>query len=216
MGSPRPSSPRPWVSRQGGYRRSSAARLPPSTPSLAPSRHSADALTWSPASATTPSPCHHRSGMTVLPLRLANPAARPKSWSDAQSGICSCRGDIGERFKSPLRHEPVACSSTTVVSVLVSIHLRPAPFTDGHQGRVRARRGRWRTPVNTGQHCWKACWGQPLRSSNLLSSATSDQAIHKPRSCVWPGLARLRSLICSLIHYTYIGIKCPKDAGARF
>jgi hypothetical protein len=26
--------------------------------------------------------------------------------------------------------------------------------------------------VNTGQHCWKACWGQPLASSNLASSAT--------------------------------------------
>ena len=26
--------------------------------------------------------------------------------------------------------------------------------------------------VNIGQHCWKACWGQPLASSNLASSAT--------------------------------------------
>ncbi len=25
--------------------------------------------------------------------------------------------------------------------------------------------------MNAGQQCWKACWGQPLRSSNLLSSA---------------------------------------------
>ena len=32
--------------------------------------------------------------------------------------------------------------------------------------------GRSRTPVNASQHCWKACWGQPLASSNLLSSAT--------------------------------------------
>ena len=32
--------------------------------------------------------------------------------------------------------------------------------------------GRRRTPVNAGQHCWKACWGQPLASSNLASSAT--------------------------------------------
>jgi hypothetical protein len=70
--------------------------------------------------------------------------------------------------------------------------------------------------MNARAHTWKACWGQPLRSSNLLSSATSDQAIHKPRSCVRPGLARLRSLICSLIHSTHIGIKCPKGAGARF
>jgi hypothetical protein len=90
------------------------------------------------------------------------------------------------------------------------IHPRPGPFTGGHPDRVCAVRGRWRTPVNAMQHCWKACWGQPLRSSNLLSSATSDQAIHKPRPCVRSGLARLRSLICSLIHSTYIGIKHPK------
>ena len=37
------------------------------------------------------------------------------------------------------------------------IHPRPAPFTGGHPDRVRAGRGRWRTPVNAGQHCWKAC-----------------------------------------------------------
>src|SRR5438876_4834916 len=37
---------------------------------------------------------------------------------------------------------------------------------------VSPGRGRWRTPVNAGQHCWKACWGQPLASSNLASSAT--------------------------------------------
>jgi hypothetical protein len=60
------------------------------------------------------------------------------------------------------------------------IHPRPGPFTGGHPDRVCAVRGRWRTLVNAGQHCWKACWGQPLRSSNLLSSATSDQALHNP------------------------------------
>ena len=54
------------------------------------------------------------------------------------------------------------------------IHPRTGPFTGGHPDRVRAARGRWRTPVNSMQHCWTACWGQPLRSSNLLSSATAD------------------------------------------
>ena len=68
-----------------------------------------------------------------------------------------------------------------------------------------------RTVVNAEvTHTWKACWGQPLASSNRASSATSDQAIHKPRSCVRPGLARLRSLIRSLIHSTHIGIKRPR------
>ena len=52
------------------------------------------------------------------------------------------------------------------------IHPRPGPFTSVRSGRVCAVRGRWRTSVNADQHCWKACWGQPLRSSNLLSSAT--------------------------------------------
>jgi Short C-terminal domain len=51
---------------------------------------------------------------------------------------------------------------------------RRAPFTTRRPSRVRAGRGRWRTPVNAGQHCWKACKGQPFRSSNLLSSATAD------------------------------------------
>jgi hypothetical protein len=35
--------------------------------------------------------------------------------------------------------------------------------------------------VNADQHCWKACWGQPLRSS-------SDQAIHNPGHAFGPGL----------------------------
>jgi hypothetical protein len=90
------------------------------------------------------------------------------------------------------------------------IHPRPPPFTDVHSDRVRAVGGRWRTPVNAMKQCWKACWVQALASSNLASSATSDQAIHKPRSCDRPGLARLRSLNCSLIHSTHIGIKRPK------
>jgi len=92
------------------------------------------------------------------------------------------------------------------------IHPRPGPFTDFHPVRVCAVRERWRTPVNAMQHCWKACWGQPLRSSNLLSSATPDQPIHPAGH----GHVRLCSLICSLIHSTHIGPKRPKGAGARF
>jgi len=62
-----------------------------------------------------------------------------------------------------------------------------------------------RPGMNAEAHCWKACWGQPLRSSNLLSSANSDQAIHQAGH--EPERPR------SLIHSTYIGIKRPK-AGA--
>jgi hypothetical protein len=105
-------------------------------------------------------------------------------------------------------------SSAGLASVLVSIHPRLASFTNVHADRVCAVRGRGRTPVNTGQHCWKACWGQPLASSNFASSATSDQAIHNPMPCVRLGLARLRSLMCSLIHSTHIGIKRPKGRRA--
>jgi hypothetical protein len=68
------------------------------------------------------------------------------------------------------------------------IHPCPEPFTDVHPDRVCAVREQWRPPVNAGQHCWKACWGQPLRSSNLLSSATSDQAIHNPGHAFGLGL----------------------------
>jgi len=37
--------------------------------------------------------------------------------------------------------------------------------------QIRARHERSRPVVNAGQQCWKACWGQPLASSNLASSA---------------------------------------------
>jgi hypothetical protein len=149
--------------------------------------------------------------------------ARPDEHELARAGRLAAavgrdRGQV-QRPGSPRRLRgvaPQACCSiegrqTSCLSFCL-IHPRPGPFTSVRPGHVRARRGRWRTSVNTGQHCWKACWGQPLRSSNLLSSATSDQAIHQAGH----GPVRMRSLICSLIHSTYIGIKPPKGAGARF
>ena len=63
------------------------------------------------------------------------------------------------------------------------IRSRLGPFTDVHPDRACAVRERWRTPVNAGQHCWKACWGQPLASSNLASSATSICDVIRPRAC---------------------------------
>jgi hypothetical protein len=55
------------------------------------------------------------------------------------------------------------------------------------------------TTINDAAHddprCWKACWGQPLRSSNLLSSATSDQA---GQTCTrYAGAASATSACCS-------------------
>ena len=85
------------------------------------------------------------------------------------------------------------------------IHPRPGPFTGGHPDRVCAVRGLWRTSVNTGQHCWKACWGQPLASSNLASSATSDQAIHQAGHLFWL-LLRGRAVSFQPHSFAYIGI----------
>jgi hypothetical protein len=63
--------------------------------------------------------------------------------------------------ESPHRR-PVACAATSAVSVSVSIHPRPAPFTGSHPDHVRAGHSRWRLSVNASQHCWKACWqGEP-------------------------------------------------------
>jgi hypothetical protein len=74
------------------------------------------------------------------------------------------------------------------------IHLRPEPFTGGHPGHVRAGHGRWRTAVNAGQHCWKACWVQALASSNLASSA----ALTCKNTGEWPLTSGL-ILSCGLI-----------------
>ena len=88
------------------------------------------------------------------------------------------------------------------------IHPRPPPFTDVHSDRVRAVGGRWRTPVNAMQQCWKACWGNPsgVRISYPPPSLT--------RQYIKPviGPVGLRSLIQSM----HIGIKSPKGSGARF
>jgi hypothetical protein len=48
-------------------------------------------------------------------------------------------------------------------------------FAGVRRDRSRAHipgHGLSRTVMNAEAHTWKACWGQPLRSSNLLSSAT--------------------------------------------
>jgi len=49
------------------------------------------------------------------------------------------------------------------------------PFGAVHRRLRTAHPGRSRMRAaigHAGQHCWKACWGQPLASSNLASSAT--------------------------------------------
>src|SRR5262249_4515959 len=49
----------------------------------------------------------------------------------------------------------------SLLSQFLSHSPRPPPFASGHFYHVRAGHGRWRTVVNAGQHCWKACWGNP-------------------------------------------------------
>ena len=80
--------------------------------------------------------------------------------------------------RSPRRSRGVApqtcCSAEGRPAPCLSfclIHPRPGPFTSDRPSHVQAGHGRWRTSVNAGQHCWKACWGQPLASSNVASSA---------------------------------------------
>ena len=110
------------------------------------------------------------------------------------------------------------CRDDARVAAFCLIHPRPGPFTSGRHGRVRAGRGRRRTPVNAGQHCWKACWVQALAGSNPASSATLTCANalcrrragcgrtgtwlslwprHTPFLAVWPGQRRVHDSACS-------------------
>ena len=115
------------------------------------------------------------------------PAARPRrERQPTETGPGSSGQEIASTLTerrspdAPIRvGRPASCLSFCL------IHLRPAPFTRDRPSRVRAGHGRRWTSVNGGQHCWKACWGQPLASSNLASSATSDQAIHQAGHPLW-------------------------------
>ncbi len=86
-------------------------------------------------------------------------AWRPRSGQDADAGA-------DHRVAARAASRPARRCQPSLIDP------RPAPFTGGRPELVRAGHGRWRPLVNSGQQCWKACWGQPLRSSNLLSSAT--------------------------------------------
>ena len=89
----------------------------------------------------------------------------------------SCPGPVNSR---PVADGPAQSSKACAAAsrsparglIFGLIHPRPGPFVVGREGHVCARRGRWRTMVNAGQQCWKACWVQALASSNLASSAT--------------------------------------------
>ena len=80
---------------------------------------------------------------------------------------------MGTALSAPClaRYSAQPATAQLLVSVLVSFtparSRSPASTTGIMAGHVLPR-----TAMNEGQHCWKACWGQPLASSNLASSAT--------------------------------------------
>jgi hypothetical protein len=93
------------------------------------------------------------------------PAARPRrERQPTETGPGSSGQEIASTLTerrspdAPIRvGRPASCLSFCL------IHLRPAPFTRDRPSRVRAGHGRRWTSVNGGQHCWKACWGNPSR-----------------------------------------------------
>jgi len=57
---------------------------------------------------------------------------------------------------------PLRRGSPSFLSQFLS-HLRPSPFTSDRPSHVPAGHGWWRTSVNAGQHCWKACDADTVR-----------------------------------------------------
>ena len=84
--------------------------------------------------------------------------------------------------------------------------LRSAPFMCVQelldQSRCRSS-GYPRTPLNPRTNRWKACWGQPLTSSNLVSSAPARQGRRRTR----PHCGRVlrRSPVSSVVSTTRCG-----------
>jgi hypothetical protein len=96
--------------------------------------------------------------------------------------VAAGRADCQTRSLWPLGRATAAIAAFATGLSSGLIHLCPRPFSCGRTGRIMAARGLWRPLVNAGAHCWKACWGQPLKSSNLLSSAKPDLTLWGPGS----------------------------------
>jgi hypothetical protein len=102
----------------------------------------------------------------------AGAAGQTRSQGSAPAATIRARGP---GLPSDTNRSPLARRSWSQVWVSP----RPASFTGGHPNRVRAGGGRWRTPANVGQHCWKACKGEPFRF---------ESPIPPPR---WPAKTRV-------------------------
>jgi hypothetical protein len=121
-------------------------------------RHHPGAL-WGAISVLGPVICANRrwrpSGMMITCVSAsAVPDLRPGRRLDGPAGPRSQAGSASPGKPLSSASEVILCRE---VDTGLLIHLRPGPVTGGRPGRVRAGRGRWQTPVNRGQHCWKAC-----------------------------------------------------------
>jgi hypothetical protein len=124
--------------------------------------------------------------------------ARPRVGWDRGQVSAPGRSPRRSRGAAPQARRPVEGRPGSCLSFCL-IHPRPAPFTNGRPSRVRAGHGRWRTVVNAGQHCWKACWGRPLGSSNLPSSATLTCGNSPPTRCHIPaGMSAVVSIVVAV------------------
>ena len=129
---------------------------------------------------------------------VAAPASRKTSKVPRKRASCSPRRSPRRSRASLLRRAAAYRAAQAPCLSFCLVHPSPGPFTSDRTSHVRAGHGRWRTVVNAGQHCWKACWGQPLRSSNLLSSATLT--CNNTGECLLPsGLMVSSGLINGLI-----------------
>ena len=105
----------------------------------------------------------------VLPDgRLAGPEQGAKAHKNAHIGRPELL-DLPPR--SDLGSDLASCSSRCI---------RPCPwaFRSIRSGRrTPGQQGFW-SPLDAVAHAWKACWGQPLTSSNLVSSARLTRQTH--------------------------------------
>ena len=167
---PRRGSPRrPLASSRGAVRSGEVnpASTAPSTllisHPIGPCRHCRyDGITSSRGCADSSTAMHHRRKNTPAPCEHSTRGDRadslrtrcPRRCKHAAARERACASGLVGRRSHSWSH-----SSTFRV-------VRHVPTSTGSPGR-----GPCRPSVNSAAHAWKACWGQPLKSSNLLSSA---------------------------------------------
>jgi hypothetical protein len=79
---------------------------------------------------------------------------------------------LRDRFGGKTFSQQTARGGSRRGGLSLGLSSRPELFTDVHPDCVCAVRGRWRPPVNAGEHCWKACWGNPREfESRILRHA---------------------------------------------